>query len=449
MIDRARSYLSGPGLGPVLVKAVIGSAGLRVAGMGFAFLVGVQLARGLGAEGYGVYGLAMSIIALLTVPTEFGLPQLLTREVAAAQATADWGRLRGVLRWASRAVLLTSLAVGIVVVVWLLASGKGTRSPLGMTLLAGLVMVPLVACGNLNGAALRGLQHIVKGQLADALIRPLLFSLLLFVVPSLLLPLNPPLAMGLGVTSAALALLVSVWMLRREMPEAVSIPDVQIDARHWWSSALPMALTEGMRVLQAHVSILLLGVMSTVAMVGLYRVASSVALLVAVPITLLNVVSAPIISRLHAQGDRGRLQRMLAWIALGMSSSSALLATPFLIAGERVIGSVFGAEFSGSNPALLVLCAGVFMNGLFGANAALLNMTGHQRRVTRASLISLIMLALLSPVLIARFDILGAALAGTLALTAWNLLMWRDASRLLGLDTSFRPLLKNRNFRDA
>lgn len=62
MIQCVRRYLAQDGLGPLLVKAFLGSAGLRIAGMGFGFLVGVQLARGLGADGYGVYGLAMSIV---------------------------------------------------------------------------------------------------------------------------------------------------------------------------------------------------------------------------------------------------------------------------------------------------------------------------------------------------------------------------------------------------
>src|SRR5690606_3420617 len=130
-------------------------------------------------EGYGTYGLAMSIIAMLTIPTEFGVPQLLTREVAAAQVNGDTGRIRAVIRWGRRTVLSTSGAVAVLVLGWLWWSRKGFTSPLGMTLAAGLVMVPLVAVGNLQSASLRGLQHIVKGQIPDTLLRPVLFSLLL------------------------------------------------------------------------------------------------------------------------------------------------------------------------------------------------------------------------------------------------------------------------------
>ena len=44
MIARLRSYLAGSGLGPTLVKALTGNAGLRIAGMGFGFfLAGVQV----------------------------------------------------------------------------------------------------------------------------------------------------------------------------------------------------------------------------------------------------------------------------------------------------------------------------------------------------------------------------------------------------------------------
>src|SRR5690606_24388717 len=166
-----RQYLSGNGIGAVLVKAVAGSAGLRIAGMGFGFLVGVQLARGLGAEGYGIYGVAMSIIALLTVPTEFGLPQLLTREVAAAHVKQDWGRMKGILGWSTRGWMRIAAAVGAAVMAWLLLAGQGLRSTLGSTLLVGLLMVPLVALVALRSAALRGLQLIVRGQVPDVLLR--------------------------------------------------------------------------------------------------------------------------------------------------------------------------------------------------------------------------------------------------------------------------------------
>lgn len=441
MIQRVRSFLKRPGLGPQLVKASTGSAGLRVAGMLFGFLSGVQLARGLGADGYGIYGLAMSVIALMSVVTEFGLPQLLTREVAAAQVHHQWERVRGILVWSTRVVLLTSALSLAFVIGWLYFSGRLTGSEFGWTLLAGVLLVPLVAEGKIRAAALRGMQIIVRSQIPETLLRPALFALLLFVV-SWWLPLQPQLAMGLGVVSAVASLLLSVFMLRASMPSEVGEVTPQFDSRNWWSSAVPMAMTEGMRVLQGHLSVLVLGWLATTATVGQFRVASSVAVLLAFPLTLFALVGSPIIARLHAQKDQQRLQRLLSWLSLAMTASAALGALPFILFGEPLLTSIFGNEFSGSNSVLLVLCLGALLTGCFGVNAVLLNMTGHSKSVARASVVSLSVSIFLNPAFAFIWGGLGAAWATVLSVLVWNLLMWRDGVRLLSLDSTFWPLLR-------
>jgi len=440
MISRIRTYLTGEGLGPTLVKAVTGSAGLRIAGMGFGFLVGVQLARGLGAEGYGIYGVAMSIIALLTVPTEFGLPQLLTREVAAAQVRQDWGRMKGILRWATTTSLWLSLLVAIGLLAWLWLSGRGIGSMLGMTLLAGVLMIPVVAQVSLRSAALRGLQQIVRGQLPDVVLRPAFYSLLLFLVPLWLVPLTPSLGMALGAVSACFALLVVLVMLKKTLPAQVESAAPVIEARNWWSSALPMALTEGMRLLQGHLLILLLGIMATMSEVGVYRVASSMMLLIAMPISLFNIVGMPVIARLHATKDRARLQRFLGLTAAGMTLGVAVLALPFLLQGKWVLATVFGAEFADGNAILLALCGSAFIYAAFGIVAALLNMTGYQKQVTRASIVALLCLMVLAYPMIHFFGVMGAAISDVASTLVWNLIMWVAARKQLKLDTSLLAL---------
>jgi len=334
--------------------------------MSCSFLVGVQLARSLGADGYGTYGLAMSIVAILTIPAEIGLPQLLTREIAVAREANNWGQIQAVIRWGRRTVCLMALAVAASVVLWLHVSGRGLGSPLGLTLLAGIVMVPLVALNNLQGASLRGLQYLVQGQLPDALLRPVIFALLLLVVPWWLDRADPALAMGLGALSAALACLATTWMLRRALKDGAGIRPTVVDARGWWGSAIPMALTEGMRVLQGHLLVLLMGVISTSALVGVFRVATSVALLITVSITILNIVSSPLVAQMHARGDRTELQKLMRWVALGMVACTTLVSAPFFVGGEYLLATLFGAEFAEAAVPLSILCGGWIISGAFG-----------------------------------------------------------------------------------
>lgn len=424
----------------MLVKAVGGSAGLRIAGMAFGFLVGVQLARGLGAEGYGVYGLAMSVIALLTVPTQFGLPQLLTREVAVVHVAGNWGRLHGILKWSMRASMVIATVVAAGVLLWL-AWHREFESAFGATLLAGLVLVPVVAVLSLRSSALRGVQQIVKGQAPEVLLRPALHSCLLFFVGLFVVPLTPALAMWLGVLGAVVSLFVADRLLHRALPRAVFSAPVETDARGWWRSAVPMAMTEGMRILQAHLLIFFLGGMVALADVGVFRMAASTALLVSMPLGLFNIVSMPIIARLHAADQRAQLQRMMTMVSLGMTAGVFLLSAPFFLAGEWLLTRVFGQDFATGSWALSLLCLSATVNALFGVSAALLNMTGHQKTVTTASLVGLVVLVVTAPLLIRSHGIEGAAAANLLSVLAWNLLLWHGCRRLLGVETGVIGLL--------
>ena len=406
---------------------------LRLADEAATLAAGRQLARGLGAEGYGVYGLAMSIVAMLTVPTEFGLPQLLTREVASAQVRGDWNRIHGVLRWSIRASLTIATVVAVGVVSWLAVTAQ-IETPLGATMIAGVCLIPMGAMLSLRSAALRGAQQIVRGQFAEVVVRPALHSLFLFVMMLAFVPLSPGIAMWLGVAAAAGAWLVADRLLHRAMPpNAFDSPPVT-NARQWWLDALPMAMTEGMRLLQAHLLIFSLGAMVSMADVGLYRMAASTVALVAMPLSLFNIVSMPVIAKLHAAGERARLQRMISLVACGMTTGVIALSLPFLVAGEWLIGHVFGEEFLPGSGALSLLCISAIINAVFGANAALLNMTGHQARVTRASVAALVVLAIASLPLIHAYGIRGAALANILSVLVWNWMMWLDCRRMLRLD---------------
>lgn len=437
MIQRFSSYFARDGLGPILVRALAGSAGIRIIGMAFGFLVGVQLARGLGAAGYGVYGVAMSIISMVTIPTEFGLPQLVTREVASAQVRQDWPLIRGVLHWANRTVICLSAVMAAAGLVGWLVFHKKFSTDLGYALLPGLLLVPLVPLGNLRGAALRGLQQIVRGQLPEIILRPAMFSLLLLVA-SLFLPmgLTPAVAIAMQALAAGATLVVAAYMLRKIMSASQETVVPVTDAKAWIRSALPMALTEGMRMLHGNASILLLGVLSTASIVGVFRVASSMSMLMTMPVSLIHVVSAPVFSRLHAASDYVRLQRMLYWVAVAMVLGVTALTLPFVFFGEQLVGTVFGADFGASNVPLLILSTGTIIGSAFGASATLLNMTGHEKRVTRAFGFSLLVLGIFSLPLIHFFGAIGAALANSFSFVLWSALMWLDARRLLRLDTS-------------
>jgi len=444
MLQKLRHFFNSDGLAPMLIKAGSGSAGIRVAGMGFAFLVGILLARGLGTEGYGVYGVAMSIIALLTVPTQFGLSELLVREVATAQLQQKWGIVRGILQWTRNISLVISAVILSGVFAWLFITNQGLGSTLGTTILFGMGMVPLVALMSQRSAALRGFQWIVRGQLPDVLLRPAAHSLLLLGAIFLFDALSPAIAIALGVAAVTIALLTSQVMLGRALPAEVHSAQPEKKPQYWLKSAFPMAMTDGMRVLQAHLLIIVLGWLASMNDVGVFRMASSVMLLIGMPITLLNTVSMPIIAKFHASENQDRLRKMLPMVAGGMVAGVSILALPFLFVGEDLLGWLFGEQFTAGNKVLLVLSLTLLTSAFFGPVAALLTMTGHQAMVTKASLISISIFLIVSWPMVSAHGAMGAAISSLMTSIPMNVLMWWYATRSLKVDTSLMSLWKSR-----
>jgi O-antigen/teichoic acid export membrane protein len=309
-------------------------------------------------------------------------------------------------------------------------------SPLVLCLLAGAPVIPFMALAKLDGAALRALNQVVRGQIPVFLLKPLAMSVLLFVMIVGGLTLNPWNAMAINALTALAAwLLTRIW-LKDLLPRAAHAVPVR-EGRRWFASMVPMALTDGMRMLQTQLSVLILGLLSTAGDVGLFRIAVSTAVVLMVPQAVIIPVVLPLISRLYVQKDMARLQLLLGRAAQVQFGGVLLLSLPLLIAPTPILSLVYGAEYAPAANVLRIVLLGQLISTAFGMNAAVLNMTKHERRVTRAMAAGLVLNATSIALLLPIWGITGAAVGFAMSMLAWNVLAWIDAWRLLGIDTSF------------
>ena len=406
-----------------------------MASMVASFGVGVQLARGLGVEGYGYYGIALSVITLAGIPGELGLAKLVTREVSIAAGRDETPTLFGILRWADRVCgILSALIVVGVIIAGMVLIDHGS-SVIGLTLILGSPVIPLLALSRIRGGALQGLHYITRGQIPANLLRPLLFSLLLLMASLVGLAITPTGAMALNSLTAAAAFLIAHHWLRKRLPAEVPAGIVRT-GRKWLTSSVPLALNDGMRTLQSEITILIIGLILFAADAGLLRIALSTAAIAAAPMTVLARVNLPTIARLYSQNEAVRLQKLVTYSAYAQTAGVVMLSLPLLVVPELLLSFVFGPEFAAAANALRIIAAGQIVNAAFGPNGMLLNMTHHECRVTRAMSIALalnvITLLLLAPL----FGIVGAAASFAVSLLSWNLLTWLDGRRILAIDTS-------------
>lgn len=432
------AFRSGEGLKGQLLRGGVGSVAIKIGSTLLNVLLAVVLARALGAEGFGIYSFVFALITILAIPAQMGLPNLVVRETAKAQAAGDWALIKGLWRWST--LMALSMSAALMAIGGLAAWPFAANLPEGglAAFYWGLALVPLVALGNLRGAALRGLRHVVQGQLPEFILRPAFLIMLVLAAHFGLSArsLTASDAMMLHAVASLAAFMIGAWMLLRARPTALREAQANTARpRLWLKSALPLGMVEGMQLINQNVGLIALGIFASAEEAGLFRVALQGASVVSLGLMAANLVVAPHIARMHQQGDMERLQRLVKYTARVILSFSLPATLFFLVFGQSVLLLLFGREFVTAYIPLIILCVGQVVNSATATVAALLSMTGHERDVAFAvalgAAINVSVVLLLLP-----WGISGVALAGALSLASWNLLLWYRARQRLGIESS-------------
>jgi O-antigen/teichoic acid export membrane protein len=413
----------------VLAAGLAGVGGLKVGAMLLGVLLTLLLARLLGPEGLGQYAFAFSVATLLTLPVLQGLPVLLLREVSRAPAPQKAAASSRLMRYAVAVVALAAVVlVALALVFWGRASGRafGTDVLLTSTALALPLLLVLTLC---LGAVLRANGHAVAGQVPDLAVRPAVFLLLLLLAWASL-RLQAATAMALHVAAAVVAL-VAAWYQARARGMLGRSDSTPMPVAAWTLALLPLSTLAGMQLINSQVDLVILGLYGQERDVGIYRVATLLALQTSFMLAIVTAVAAPSFASLHARGDwreLKRINRLSARLALMFGVALFLV---YLVAGRWLLGWAVGPEYLPAYLPLVILSAAHAASLWAGTTNVLLTMIGHDRDVLGCAVVSVACNIGLNLVLVPRFGAIGAACSSAGALVIWRaLLSWRLAVRL-------------------
>lgn len=434
-IQEARSRPNS--LAATLMKAIVGTAGIKAAYALITFATSIVMAKSLGPAGYGVFAYVIALVQMLAIPSELGIPNLAVREIAVANARKDWGRMRGFIRWAQGMIGLLSLIFASIGAILLFSFGDRLEPVKLACLWLGLLLVPLISLNALRGAMLRGLRKVLLGQLPEQVIRPSVLLLLLLTMPLLGLPIDSPLqALTAHITSVAVAFLCGFVLFFRHRPGELLHAPARLEASVWLRSSIPFGLTAMMQLINGRTDILMLGFFREDADVGVYRVASQIAALVVFGLQIINSIQGPHIAHLYAQGEMKTLQRMIrrsAQLVFMIALPSVLIIVLF---GPFVIRTLYSPEFADAYLPLVILCVGQLVNASAGSVGSLLNMTGHEKETTKSVFIGATVNLVLNLILTPLWGPIGAATATTVTLIVWNVIMWHKVRVLVGIEST-------------
>lgn len=404
---------------------------LKVAGSGLAFAFNVAVARLLGADGAGLYFLALAVTTIGSVIGRVGLDNALLRFIATRAAHQDWAGVKGVHALGMRVAIVASSVVTLIIFVaapWMAITIFNKQELAEPLRWMSLSILPL-AILELQAESLKGLKHIRDAMVLQGIGVPLI-SLLLIV----------PLASFYGALGVSIAYMfacmliafLGIWMwfraINRNTTHAESFP-----FRELWSSCKPLFL-----VLLIHRAILpwaplfLLGIWASSEEVGIFGAASRVAMLVSFLLATLNNVSAPKFAELYAKQEF----EMLGQIARNTALIITVLATPILlgfIIGGHWVMKMFGSGFEQGALVLAILSIGQFVNAFTGSVGYLLMMSGNEAKLKNLTIWTTLFMLMAAVVLIPYWGAVGAALAGSLALIVGNIWSVIMVKKLIGI----------------
>lgn len=402
----------------VVKKAAIALL-MRVLGAALAFGFNIQIARALGAEGSGMYFLALTVMTIATVFGRLGMDNTLLRFVAANASVGEWGAVKGVYQKGMLLSLTASCLAALVMFLlapWLAGtvfSEPALTEPMRWMSLA---VIP-TALGNLQAQVLKGLKRILASSFVEIVsVSALSVAFFYFLGPTWQVN-DAVWAYGLA---AGITALMGVWLWWSATPQTRKIQGY-FDTQELLQTSLPLFWVASINLLMMWTATFLLGVWTTTADVGVFGVASRTANLTNFILVAVNSIAAPKFAALYKQGE----MRALGSLARKSAKLMMLWAMPILIlfvAAPSWVMGLFGPQFAEGGAVLSILTVGQFVNVATGSVGFLLMMTGHEKLARNNIAIAAVVNVVLNVILIPVAGVMGAAIATAFSLATLNLM---------------------------
>lgn len=380
------------------------------------FVVYLCLARAGGAERLGDFATIITLVSLLNFVAAFGLPDLLTREIA--RLREDPRQVGRLVNASIGLVVLMSLAAAPVLAAagWLLGySGAGVAA----LALAGLALA-CEAMGNVVAASFRGVEEMQWSSLVSIAMDAGFLVLALPVIAF------SPTMTWLMAAYAASRLAALVVAARLYVPRFGSLRAVRDHVlwRTLASGSFPFAATSVLSLVYVRIDVLFLSYLSGSATVGLYEAATSLAVRVNVLAYIVNLSLYPFLSYRFAQ-DRRSLRIYTARAIHQLLIPGFLAAVVFWAFSREIIALLYGEEFLGATGALRYFALITPLRMIGHSLAIALRASDRQGQSTIAVAVAALLNVALNVLLIPRYHMMGAVVATILTEVAlFGTLLW-------------------------
>jgi len=405
---------------------------LKVLGAGLTFLFNLVLARTLGAEGAGLYFLALTVTTIATVFGRMGLDNTLLRFTAANASVDDWSAVKGVYVKGMKLALIASSLSAIAVFVFapVLAEKVFQKPELVIPIRwMSLAVVPMTFV-MLHAQALKGLKRIRDSFIVFGVSVPAM-SLTALLLLGANYGVNG--AIWAYASGAILTALLGVILWRTATPRLRKVSGA-FRTNDLLKSSIPLFWVASLNMLINWTATFALGIWGTGEDVGIFSMASRTAMLTSLILTSVNSISAPKFAELYKKKDMAALGSTARSTAKLMTLIASPLLLLFLVAPQWVMG-MFGDEFQKGGILLSILAIGQFVNVATGSVGFLLMMSGNEKIMRNNVAFVAVMSVVLNVFFVPIYGVIGAVIASAICISIQNIIAMFIVKIRLGIST--------------
>jgi O-antigen/teichoic acid export membrane protein len=398
------------------------------------FLYVILIARMASESEVGLFYLSLAIMQGIGVVAHLGIPSSLQRFVPFFEARGEFGKIRQILKLCY-SVILVSAAV-FFIAIWLSSdfiASLYNSAPLAEALRYFSVYVLLFGISVLQITYLQGradmrgmqfvsnLQNILKLILTLALffvIGPLAISMILGLLGALLL--------------SSLAAAFVVWKKTSDLPESKDA----LTKKEILHDIVPLGMTisiiSSISILLSSTDKILLGYLlpDSLAIVGIYGVATTFALMLMIFPMSLGQIFMPIISRLVGKNDLEQIRETTGTSLRWSLIVTLPVASVLVVFSSEILSVIYGSGYGAGGPAMAIFVIGIAARSF----TYIVTFVIAAMRKIRAELIMAVSAAafnvVLSALLIPLAGMEGAAFASLMSFIFYFLLLRHYAKKL-------------------
>ena len=399
-------------------KKAIPTAFVKLLGMVLAILVSIFLGRTLGAEGLGVINLSNRLVAILLVVCMFGMRQVLMKEIAIGHNKNDLKRIGDSLKTAYFFNLTLSVIVSLILILlspWL-ANNFFKEPELEFILVISFIVFPFQILTRIFSSGLSGYKKIWQASLVDQTLSVFVVFIILIIYYLFDIEINVinvVIAYVIGRVFATLVLGV-YWntifssSLKKERK-----------TKELLSTAFPILLVTVTETVYKNVDIIMIGWLCTAREVGIYTVASRIAIVSGFLLNVAHSAVAPKVATLYHDQKKKELQRLIQYLTSALVIAALVILFLSIVFGNSIL-SIWGSEFKSGYMVLVFLAFGQFFNVATGTVGTILTMTGFEKKLLSVNTIFMVLNLILNYIFISYWGIEGAAIAYMILIIGMN-----------------------------